>query len=92
MDELIETICYLFCLIGLSYKSFYEFKECKKIVKNSKERQSRTEVILENLADSHMIYDYFMETKKRLPEPLHNIMLLYCLDDNFYAIKYIRSI
>jgi hypothetical protein len=87
-----ETICYLFCLIGLSYKSFYEFKECKKIVKKSKERQSRTEIILENLADTHMIYDYFMETKKRLPEPLHNIMLSHCLNDDFYAIKYIRSI
>lgn len=73
-----------------------EIAQTKQIIKQSKIRRDQGvkmyEDCLEKVADPFLIFQYFEETKKRLPDGLHNIMLAYCLDNNYFATSYIKAL
>ena len=96
MNTLMMNNCAGFFLIffALLIKACCDFTCTKNLIKEQKikkiQSKERREKILESLQDTHMIFDYFLEINKKLPDPLHNIMLLYCLRNDFYAEKYIK--
>jgi hypothetical protein len=93
---MIETWTIAIIFLALCVKSTFEAIQTRKIIEESKQKQfqskQRREKILESLQDTHMIFDYFLEIKERLPDSLHNVMLMYCLNDDYYALKYLNSI
>lgn len=94
------SIFILFYCIGLCGFIFF-ITICSRILINfyyiSSERKKRKrdvkyENYLEGVADTNLIFNYFIKIKKRLPENLHNIMMSYALSKNSDAIKYVSSI
>lgn len=73
-----------------------DLKETTEIIKKLKEQKKqhniRYEKVLEELADTKIIYDYFSETKNKLADNLHNIMLGKALGNDFYANLYIKKL
>jgi hypothetical protein len=73
-----------------------EIAQTKQIIEQSKIRRNQGskmyENCLEKVADPFLIFQYFEETKKRLPDNLHNIMLAHCLGDNYFATSYIKAL
>lgn len=73
-----------------------EIVQTKQIIDQSKIRRNQGakmyENCLEKVADPFLIFQYFEETKEKLPDNLHNIMLAHCLGDNYFATSYIRAL
>jgi len=91
---------FIFCLLGLIPVCcilfaflFFEIKETKFLINQQKSRRKNHrkfyEKLLLDVGDSQQIYNYFIETKEKLPEVLHNKMLANCLNDDYYAKMYI---
>lgn len=80
------------CLIFITS----EIVQTKQIIDQAKIRRNQGikmyEDCLEKVADPFLIFQYFEEIKEKLPDNLHNIMLAYCLDNNYFAISYIRAL
>ena len=90
----------LFYCVGLCGFIFF-ITICSRVLINfyhiSSERKKRKRDIkyenyLEEVADTNLIFNYFIKIQKRLPENLHNIMMSYALSKNSDAIKYVYSI
>jgi hypothetical protein len=90
-----EFFLFLFLIIFI-FKILFDARDTKKIIEritesNIKQKELR-EKLLEFTADTREIFEYFLETKQKLPENLHNIMLAHCLNKDYYANSYINSI
>lgn len=80
-------------VIYTTIKNMHEIKECKKFQKQKRlEFEIKYISSLESIADSNMIYNYFREIRKKLPESLHNIMLGKALINDFHARLYLNQI
>jgi len=95
MNEIQILLFLAICVCCLIFVTS-EIAQTKQIIEQSKIRRNQGvkmyEDCLEKVADPFLIFQYFEETKKRLPDSLHNIMLAYCLDNNYFAKSYIKAL
>ena len=90
----IATICCLVIFFKTIIKDAFEIAEYKR--KSAIWKLSSNERYidyLEECCDTFMIYNYFLEVRRKLPENLHNIMLGKSLsNDDYFARLYIKSL
>jgi hypothetical protein len=83
----------VFCLATVIFKDLRQTRNAIKKIKNQKRQfEKRYEDLLRETADSRQIFNYFLETKNKLNDDLHNIMLGLALGDDFYAKLYINEL
>ena len=82
-----------FCLATVIFKDLRQTRNAIKKIKNQKRQfEKRYENLLKETVGSRQIFNYFLETKKKLNDDLHNIMLGLALGGDFYAKLYINEL
>lgn len=91
-----EFVVILLVLEIIFMYSVFELIKTKKFIKKSnsdrEKRKITYEKLLEELADTRQIFQYFTESDEKLPDNLHNIMLACSLNNDYYAVYYLRSL
>lgn len=83
----------LFCLSSIMIKELIETKNTIKKIRNQKKNfEIKYEKLLVETKDTKLIFNYFLETKKKLSDDLHNIMLGLALGDDYFAKLYLKEL
>lgn len=95
MINIFHISLFLFIFLSMSTILFVDIGETIKIRRKLKLQKNKFKIKYEKLleeTDTRQIYNYFLETRTRLSDNLHNIMLGNALGDDFYAKLYFKEL
>lgn len=83
----------IFCLTSIIIRDFLQTKNIIKKIRNQKKNfEIKYEKLLKETQDSRQIFNYFLETKKKLNDDLHNMMLGLALGGDYFAKTYLNEL
>lgn len=89
-------IAIIISLIVINIFIYFEYAKTKKYLSKIKIRKlefdEKYNEFLVKECDTRLIYNKFLEDKVKLPDDLHNIMLLFAISKDYYALEYIKKL
>ena len=89
-------IAIIISLIVINIFIYFEYAKTKKYLSKIKIRRlefdEKYDEFLVKECDTRLIYNKFLEDKVKLPDDLHNIMLLFAISKDYYALEYIKKL